>query len=330
MLKRLPRRLYDNIRERKNRRVHWSGLQERGASWGLNAMIWIYKRLGPRIFKWLLSPVIGYFFLVAGTPRRESQKYLKKVHAAGSVHPGMAKSPTLISTFYHFRTFGEAAFDRIASWFGDIKRADIDFDNDREFIALAQSGTGGVIIGSHLGNIELCRALADDIDTVKMNILVFTEHAVKFNAMLEKINSRVNHRLIHVSRIGPDTAIMLKEKIDQGELIVILGDRTAVNSKGRLNYINFLGEDAPFSQGPFILTSLLECPVYLLFCLKEGQRYRVYFEHFADNIKLNRKSQQQDLHKVIGRFAERLEYYCLKEPFQWFNFFDFWDKQQRK
>jgi predicted LPLAT superfamily acyltransferase len=144
--------------------------------------------------------------------------------------------------------------------------------------------------------------------------------------MLEKVNSRVNNKVIQVNQMGPDTAIMLKEKVDRGELIVILGDRTPINSKGRVNYVNFLGEKAPFSQGPFILASLLECPVYLLFCLKKGQRYRVYFEHFADRIKLNRKSRQQALQQVIQKFAERLEYYCLQEPFQWFNFFDFWHK----
>jgi predicted LPLAT superfamily acyltransferase len=273
-----------------------------------------------------LIPVIGYFFISAKMPRRESQKYLKKVYAYGSTHPKMASPPTLSSSFYHFMEFGRAALDRLSSWFGHIKRRDIDFYNDQEFIDLALRSSGGLIIGSHLGNIELSRALADDIDAVKMNILVFTEHAVKFNTMLEKVNSRVNNQVIQVNQMGPDTAIMLKEKVDNGELIVILGDRTPINSKGRLNYVNFLGEEAPFSQGPFILASLLECPVYLLFCLKKGQRYQVYFEHFADGIKLNRKFRQQELQKVIQKFAKRLEYYCLQEPFQWFNFFDFWHK----
>lgn len=322
MLKRLPWLIW----RPRSQHTHWSKIPELGASCGINAMLWVYRYLGRWVFKLLLAPVIGYFFISAGMARRESQKFLQKVYACGSTHPRMATPPTLCSSFYHFLEFGRAALDRIASWLGDIKRSDVDFDNVQEFIDLMRSGSGGLIIGSHLGNIELSRALATDIDMSKLNILVFTENAVKFNTMLAKVNCHVNDQLIQVNQMGPDTAIMLKEKIDNGELIIILGDRTAINSTEKLNYVNFLGEEAAFGQGPFILASLLECPVYLLFCLRQGQRYRVHFEHFSDRIKLNRKTRQQDLQQIIQKFAVRLEYYCLQEPFQWFNFLDFWHK----
>lgn len=324
MLKRLL--LSDKIRQPQH--IHWSKIQERGASWGLNTMLWVYKYLGRRIFNLLLVPVIGYFFIFARMPRRESQKYLQKVYAYGSSHPRMARPPKLSSSFYHFMEFGRAALERFAFWLGNLKRSDIVFDNKPELVKLAKSGTGGIIIGSHLGNIELSRALAEEGDGIKMNILVFSEHAKKFKTLLEKVNSSVNHNLISISDLSPETAILLKEKVDKGELILITGDRTPINSKGRVNYVKFLGEEAPFSQGPFFLASLLECPVYLLFCLKKEQGYRVYFEHFADSIKLNRKSRQEMLQQVIQKFAGRLEYYCLQEPFQWFNFFDFWHRDR--
>ncbi len=330
MLKRLPWLLHNKIR-RQEQHVHWSNLPERGASWGLKFILWVNERFGNRICKMLLMPVIGYFFIFAKTQRRESQKYLQKIYAYGSTHPKMAKPPKLSSSFQHFMEFGLAALDRISFRFGELKRNDV-IGNKHDIINLARSGSGGIIIGSHLGNIELSHALTNDINAVKVNTLVFTEHAARFQAMLDsnKANNYVNHQLIQVNQIGPDTAIMLKEKIDNGELIVILADRTPVNSKKKLNYVDFLGEKAAFGQGAFILASLLECPVYLLFCLKKDQYYQVYFEHFTDRIKLNRKSRQQELQQVIQKFAKRLEYYCLQEPFQWFNFFDFWYKEEEQ
>src|SRR5690606_28002115 len=103
-----------------------------------------------------------------------------------------------------------------------------------------------------------------------------------------------------------DTAIDLKTRIDRGEFIVILGDRTPVSPDGRVQPAEFLGENAPFAQGPFILAALMDCPVYLMFCLKRGGKYHVYFEHFADRIELPRKSREPALKDVVQRYARRL------------------------
>jgi len=192
------------------------------------------------------------------------------------------------------------------------------------------SGVGGVVIGSHLGNIDLCRVLAEDDIQKKITVLVFNEHAKNFNNTLKKINSNFDSNLLHVDHVGPETAILLKEKIEAGELIVILGDRTPVNSETRISYVDFLGEPAPFPQGPFILASLLSCPVYLMFCLREKGGYHLHFEKFSDPIRLNRMRRDQELTVIIQAFAKRLEYFCMRQPLQWFNFFDFWTHGEKR
>jgi predicted LPLAT superfamily acyltransferase len=72
------------------------------------------------------------------------------------------------------------------------------------------------------------------------------------------------------------------------------------------------------------LAALLGCPVYLLFCLREGEVYRLYVERFGDRIVLPREDRDAALRCQIGRYAGRLEHYVMKTPFQWYNFFDFW------
>ena len=73
--------------------------------------------------------------------------------------------------------------------------------------------------------------------------VVYTEHALRFNALLRQANADFGVNLIEVSHLGPDTAILLKEKIDQGELVVIVGDRTPPAESGstRVDRIDFLG-----------------------------------------------------------------------------------------
>lgn len=330
MLRRLPSLLARKLRASGQRAQHWSEIREKGTVTGIKILFWIYRALGQPIVHIILFPVVSYFFLTGRDSRAASLKFLNKAFAAGSPHRHLRKQPSRLSSFRHFLSFAQAAIDKAASWNGDIKHTDIIFENKQELMQLVASRTGAVIIGSHLGNIELCRALADSVSAARLNALMFTEHAAKYNSVLRKINPQVADRIIHLEHVSPETAISLKRKIDDGEIIVILGDRTAVHSENRFNRAEFLGEEAPFAQGPFILAALMDCPVYLMFCLKKEGRYHVYFERFAERMQLPRKAREQYLQKFIQQYASRLEYYCLQEPFQWFNFYDFWRQDRRQ
>ena len=67
--------------------------------------------------------------------------------------------------------------------------------------------------------------------------------------------------------IGPMTG-----KIDAGEWIAMVADRTSVSHEGRAIYCDFLGSEAPFPEGPFILAAMRACPVCVLFWLKGESR----------------------------------------------------------
>ena len=117
---------------------------------------------------------------------------------------------------------------------------------------------------------------------------------------------------------------VLKEAIERGDWVAIAGDRTPVRGDERISIASFLGHDAPFPQGPYILAHLLECPVYLMFCIRQNGVYRLYFEMFAERIKLPRRDKQAAIGEWAARYAKRLESFCLIDPFQWYNFYDFW------
>ena len=112
--------------------------------------------------------------------------------------------------------------------------------------------------------------------------------------------------------------------IERGDWVAIAGDRTPVRGDERISTAPFLGHDAPFPQGPYILAHLLECPVYLMFCIRQNGVYRLYFEMFAERIKLPRRDKQAAIEEWAARYANRLEYFCLIDPYQWYNFYDFW------
>ena len=121
-----------------------------------------------------------------------------------------------------------------------------------------------------------------------VNAVVYSQHGPGFFGALARANPDFGVNLIHVADVGPDTCIRLKEKVDRGELLVIVGDRTPPADNGRVCRVEFLGAPAAFAQGPFILAALLECPVYLFFCLREPDGYRIHLEPFAERIVLPR------------------------------------------
>lgn len=307
----------------RERRTHWSRTPERGSLLGMQIMLASYRLLGRRGFSLLLYPVIGYFWLTGRAQREASRAYLARLEAfAGAQGVALPAEPR--SSFRHFLRFGEAALDKLAGWRGDITEQQVELVGAEHYQAAINSGKGVLLLGSHLGDLELCRALGSRKQGLRINALVFTRHAARFNALLKQINPDSHLNLIQVQELGADTAILLKEKLEQGEWVVIVGDRTSVTREKRVIWADFLGAPAPFPLGPFVLSSVLGCPVYLMFGLKEQGRFRVHFEPFADGQPLPRQGRQQILASRVQAYADRLQHHCLRAPLDWFNFFDFW------
>ncbi len=304
--------------------THWSKVRERGSYFGMQFLLGVYKVFGRRILWIFMFPVVLYFFVSGKTARKASYQYWTNLHAFDA---SLAK-PGFTTGLKHFCTFADSAFDKIDAWLGRITPQSLTYANQHLFDDLVAQKQGAIFIGSHLGNLEVCRALGMRHTDSVINVLVFTHHAVEFNRTLQRINPNVSVNLIQVTDMGPDLAILLKSKVEQGEFIVIVGDRTSTTAVGRVHYASFLGQPAPFAQGPFILAALLECPIYWLFCMRNESGFDVQFTHYSDGLSLPRKTRQQALARVIEDYVSELQRVALKYPYQWFNFYDFWQRDE--
>ncbi|MFH2557171.1 glycosyltransferase family 2 protein [Klebsiella aerogenes] len=321
MLPRIPSLLF------RRASPHWARQREVKGLWGMRLMLLVWRLLGRKAFSLLLYPVVGVYWLTAATARRASQQWITRVREQLAARQ-MPIPPTLTS-YRHFQRFGEAMLDKIASWRGELQ-----FGRDVVFTAGAEEALnisdprGKLLLVSHLGDVEACRALAQLQGGKTINALVFSENAQRFKQIMTEMAPQAGLNLIPVNDIGPETAILLQEKLDRGEWIAIVGDRIAVNpqrgGEWRICWSHFMGQAAPFPQGPFILAAILRCPVNLLFALRQQGKLRIYCEPFANPLLLPRADRQQALQHNIDRYAERLEHYALQSPLDWFNFFDFW------
>ncbi len=306
-------------------RAGWWRIAERGSRAGMHFLALSQRLLGMRVTRLWLHPIVAYFVLTGRAARLESQRYFACLRAASPAEA--TPSPGWWSAYRHMLAFADAGLDKLAAWSGRVMKADVVFDDPSAFEALVASGKGALVIGAHLGNLEMTRALAVRGARAKVTAVVYTEHARRFNSVLAGAHRDFASRMLEVTDFGPETAMLMQERIDAGELLVIVGDRVPAHEAGRVVDVPFLGRTAPFAQGPYVLAHALGCPVYLFFCLKEHGGHRVYFEPFAERIELPRRERAAHLTAHARRYAQRLEYYCRKAPYQWFNFFDFWARQ---
>ena len=299
--------------------AHWSAMGERGAWWGMRLVALAYRLLGRPGCIALLWPVTTYFFLTNAAVRRHSLEFLTRANAAKGL-----PAPSWRDGLRHCMGFAAKALDSFIAWADPERAGPIAVDGAEALDRLAAEGRGALLIVSHLGNAELSRARLATRFEKDINVLLHTRHAVRYNRMIRSVRPDAADHTIQVTDIGPQTAIDLKERVERGEWIAIAGDRTPVEFNGRVSRVPFLGRDAAFSQGPYVLAALMGCPVYLLFCLREGRGHRVTFEPFAERIELPRRGKDEALAALAARYARRLEHHCLRDPLQWYNFFDFW------
>lgn len=295
---------------------HWSAVRESGAAWGVVFCVTAYKlmdRAGCRI---VLMPIVFYFYITGKKQRHASANFLSKA---------LGRTPSFVEGYQHFLNFACRGLDTLGAWSGRITSDAISEVNPEIVAAMASETKGALIVVAHMGNVELARALLAPELRERMVVLTHTRHAENYNKVLCKHYPDAALNLIQVTEIGPETMITLQQHIEQGSWISIAGDRTAVLSSGHVSRAPFLGVDAPFAHGPWIMASLLSCPVYLLFCLPENGHYNLIVERFSERILLPRGGRTEALQRYTSDYAKRLEHYAKQSPFQWFNFFNFWD-----
>ena len=301
--------------------AHWATIQERGVVWGMRFLLKVYLVAGRRVLQFFLYPVVSYYWLLNRSGRDASRAYL---HRVKTFFPDLKLKTGLWGSYLHFISFANAMIDKLAAWSGALSMDDVRY-HDREAVqACLSQGQGVLMLGSHLGNLEVCRVIAWMGKRVTVNVLVHTRHAEKFNRVLNETAAGSQMNLIQVTELNAATAMLLEDKIQAGELVIIAADRVPVSGKGRVTEADFLGKAAMFPQGPFVLASLLKCPVFTLFCIERQGKQHIYFELFSKSLSVPRRQRQQIIETSVQQYSKILQRYVQMAPLQWFNFYDFW------
>ena len=291
----------------------WVSVPERGTPASLGVIAWIAERVGRPVARLLLYPITLYFVITAHVARRASCEFQKRVRG-GSFH--------WWHVFRHFYYFAATILDRVYLLRGEFGRFSITIYGKEALQRQNQNGKGCILLGSHLGSFEVLRALGVMERGFSLKVLMDTTHNQNISQFLDALNPMIAGTVIAPDR--PDTLIRAKESLDAGCFVGMLGDR--VFGAEKTTRCHFLGAPATLPAGSILLAATMHCPVILFFGLyRGGNRYDIYFEHFADEILLNREHRAQEIQSWMQRYVARLEHYARLAPDNWFNFYSFWD-----
>jgi predicted LPLAT superfamily acyltransferase len=319
--------------------LHWSQHREAASGyWHLKLTLIMFRFLPIIIVRLCSFPVSVFYYLFSKTARRESRRFLLKA-AAVPGREAPEKKPA-IHPLRHILSFSLALIEKMEAWGGRFSFTRIHFQEDDigDLIQNLEDRRGALLICSHLGNAELLRGLASFNRTgvsheIPVTSIVDFTGTAYFNKMLREVNPKSMTHIISVHDMGPQTLVLLQERIAAGELVVIAGDRTSANTRNKYFVFPFLGEPAPFSFGVFFLAALLEAPVYFVFALRDGDislrpKYSMHVHKNHVSFACSRKEREARIEELARSFAGLLESYCKRYPYQWYNFFDFWAKPE--
>lgn len=292
----------------------WQTQQERGTPGALKLIRWIALHLGRGPARLLLYPITGFFLFIAAPQRRASYAYLRRT---------LPHQPSIIDVARHIHCFAATILDRVFLLQGKLDAFDVTMHGSEQVLSRLEQQQGCILLGSHLGSFEVLRVLSLSLPNLPLKILMYQNHNQAVTRLLEALNPKVAEMVIDLG--APNALLKVHESVMQGDFIGMLGDRVADSDK--TCECDFLGSPAVFPTGPMLLAGMLKVPVILFFGLyRGGNRYDVYFELLTEQVTWERSQRQTDLTTWTQRYVARLEHYTRNAPYNWFNFYDYWDE----
>jgi len=293
----------------------WLRQRERGSVLSIRALVRITLALGRSAGRALLIPICLYYLAFSPRARAASRQYLGKV---------LGRKPGLADVFRHYYTFAAVALDRVFLLTDRFHRFDVRIVGEHLLREALGAGRGCLLIGAHLGSFEALRTLGRN-HAVRVKLVMYQDNARKTVAVFRAIDPELAESVIALGSV--DSMLRVADSLERGEWIGVLADRN-LDEEGQ-ERVQFLGQPAAFPASPFRIAAMLQRPVILMIGLyRGGNRYELHFERLLDEPGPVGRD-RDTVRWAVQRYAERLEHYCREAPYNWFNFYDFWDERTR-
>jgi predicted LPLAT superfamily acyltransferase len=292
--------------------AQWAGARERGSAVLLSIMVFLSLALGRTVARGLLCGITAYFFLFAPRARRCARRYLRRA---------LGREPTAADVFRQIFTFAATILDRLYLAKGRCELFDITIEGEPLLRSIVEQGRGAFLLGAHLGSFPIMGAIGRRQPGLRVAMAMYEDTASKLRALTTVANSTNAPEIIPLGHL--EAMLRIRDALETGSFVGMLADRTI--GEAPAERISFLGTPALFPSGPMRVAAALRRPVFFMSGLYRGaNRYHIVFREIADFSSVARAARETQVQQAVCRYVTLLEEHCRSDPYNWFNFYDFW------
>ena len=290
----------------------WTG-KSKGTPLGYKIFIFFIEKLGVQ-FAYFILYFVAFYYLIFSEGTKPVFVYFKN-------RLGFSSFKSFFKAYKNNLVFGKTIIDKYAIQLGQRNKFTYEFDGEEILFDLLKQKKGGILISAHVGNFEIAEYFLSEIDEFSQINLITTdaEHSA-IKAQLENISAKSNIKFIIV-RDDLTHIIQINQALNNNELICFTGDRYFEGSKTLES--EFLGAKASFPAGPFLIGSRLKVPVVFVYVMKESSTHYHLYTRRAE-------FKNRDAQNLLEQYIKNVTWILDKYPYQWFNYFDFWDDFKEK
>jgi len=292
----------------------WKGTTG-GGNFGQKALFVMLKRIPVILLYPVLYLVVPFYFFLGRKATESVKFYHREIWKQGKIK-------TLWRSFLSELTFGKVVLDKFAVLAGNNKQFDIRFNDEdlQNFNTLLDQDKGIILAGSHIGNFELLGQTLSQ-DKKPISCIIYGGESSNYQAHRDQSFGKQNVKLIPISN-DMSHLFTIKEALDKGEIVAILCDRHFGGRK--IKKCEFLGKEANFPTGIFIMAAQMGIPVVSTFIMKgKGTHYTGYLKRLHINEEEESINKKTD--ELLKAYVSSIENILHQYPLQWFNYYPFWE-----
>jgi predicted LPLAT superfamily acyltransferase len=292
--------------------AQWAGAPERGSATLLRIMVFLALRCGRPVAHRILHVIAAYFFAFAPSARRSAREYLRRA---------LGREPSAIDRYRQVFAFASTLLDRLYLVRERYGLFEISTEGEELMHDTVARGSGAFLLGSHLGSFEIMSALGRRRPGPRVAMAMYQDNASRLAAFFKAGNPDSAPEIIALGHL--EAMLRIRDCLDEGKFVGMLADRTIADAPAQI--VNFLGRAALFPSGPMRAAAALRRPVIFMTGLyRGGNHYHVVFRQIADFSQPAPAGREAAVRDAIAHYVALLEGYCRSDPYNWFNFYDFW------
>jgi len=297
-----------------NNTVKWDG-RGKGSPLGMRIFITIIAWCGVFPAYALLSVVACWYAL---RDKQGAAAFRAFRSNAGFTHTGF------LHIYRHFYAFGMALIDRVA--FVALTKPPFTYSliNEDFITGILEKKKGVILVSGHIGTWEIAGNLLSDRLDADIYAVLLDNEKQELKEAFGRVTGQRRFHTIAVEKEAVAMMIRIQEALRNNGILCLLADRVTGSAQIKMP---FLGKEAVFPLGPFQIAAITGTPVVPCFIVKDGLTHftlKAYSPILFE--KVTRQNRDESVISAIKQFVSIIEEVAKSHPYQWFNFFNFWDE----